>query len=257
MPTMTSGAGKSTTFRTMSVLDVVARSPEPITLTELARRTGLPAATVHRYVHELVDWGSLERTDHGGFILGASMWRLGMAAQRERVIRRAAGPILESLTATTSYTSAVGRIADSRLESIDHRAGKWADVRMLDIGEEIPLLESSAGLVMIADLPQRTIAARFPRVGTDALTRIGPELAKARARRCAVTVGAVFPAQTSLSVPVPRIPGTDRLVITLVMPRSTERPDRHLLHLRMAAATLSVHIAQQLAAMGLAHTPVA
>jgi DNA-binding IclR family transcriptional regulator len=227
----------------MAVLQAVGESATALALVEIARLSGLPVGTAHRYVHELAELGSLERLEDGRYVIGEAMWRLGMATRRERVIRRAAGQILERLTAATSLTSAVGLFADDQLVSVDNRPGRWREVRMLQLGAAVPILESSAGRLLLAGLPDGELADRFPGLDVRSKPRLVTEMASVRSSRYAIREGAVFPDQTSLSVPVARAPGTGDMVMTLIAPRGIVDAMRYLGELRRAAAALATRLA--------------
>ncbi len=57
--------GKSVSARLLSVLGAFDDTHRRLTLSELSRRSGLPIATTHRLVAELVEWGALTRLTAG------------------------------------------------------------------------------------------------------------------------------------------------------------------------------------------------
>ena len=62
----------------LAVLD--ALDTDPLTIRELARRTELPLATVHRAVARLLEWGGLERVP-GGVRPGLRLFELGQCSR--------------------------------------------------------------------------------------------------------------------------------------------------------------------------------
>ncbi|MFE0104614.1 IclR family transcriptional regulator [Streptomyces sp. NPDC059009] len=84
----------------MAVLNAFRSGESEVTLSELARRTGLPKPTVHRLIAELVDRGYLER-GRQGLRLGHLLFTLGSRAPLQRHLRRIVLPYLESLHEAT------------------------------------------------------------------------------------------------------------------------------------------------------------
>ena len=57
--------GRSVTSKVLAILAAFEDSTGPMTLTQLAEAADIPLPTAHRLVAELVQWGALERDDHG------------------------------------------------------------------------------------------------------------------------------------------------------------------------------------------------
>ncbi len=91
---------KSVLARGLLVLDAFGAADTDLTLAQLSARTGLPKATAHRMVAELVAGGWLERTE-GGYRLGMKIFVLGQRAPKQRGLREAALPYLEDLYEVT------------------------------------------------------------------------------------------------------------------------------------------------------------
>jgi len=72
-------------------------------VSELARRTGLAKATVHRLVGHLVETGLLER-DGQTVRLGSKLFELGQRVPRQRDLRDAARPAMADLRDATGHT---------------------------------------------------------------------------------------------------------------------------------------------------------
>ena len=70
------------TSKVLALLDAFSPATPALTLSELARRTGLPLPTVYRRAAELVAWGALERGDDGRYRIGLRLWEVGSLAPR-------------------------------------------------------------------------------------------------------------------------------------------------------------------------------
>ncbi|HEY8281662.1 MAG TPA: helix-turn-helix domain-containing protein, partial [Leifsonia sp.] len=73
---MAGGAGdeRSVAARVFAVADAFENGDE-LTLSEVARRAGLPVSTTHRLLAEWVGWGGLVRGDDGRYRVGIKLWR--------------------------------------------------------------------------------------------------------------------------------------------------------------------------------------
>ncbi|GAB3955253.1 IclR family transcriptional regulator [Streptomyces sparsus] len=94
------GTARSKLSRGLALLDSFRSGESEVTLSELARRTGLPKPTVHRLIKELVERGFLERGNRG-VRLGHCLFTLGSRAPLHQQLRRIALPRLEGLHAAT------------------------------------------------------------------------------------------------------------------------------------------------------------
>jgi DNA-binding IclR family transcriptional regulator len=65
MAGQTASAGATVTSRALSVLGAFDAEHRALTLTELARRAGLPVPTAHRILADLARWGAVQRRPGG------------------------------------------------------------------------------------------------------------------------------------------------------------------------------------------------
>lgn len=73
----TSQPGQSVTSRVLAILDSFDLAHPRLSLSEISRRSGLPLATTHRLVGELVAWRGLCRCDDGHYEIGRRLWEVG------------------------------------------------------------------------------------------------------------------------------------------------------------------------------------
>lgn len=85
------------------ILEVFSLDDETLSLSELARRTGLAKASVHRLSQELVQWGLLERRS-GEYRLGMRLFEIGQRVPRQRILRDLARPLMIDLVQATNET---------------------------------------------------------------------------------------------------------------------------------------------------------
>src|SRR6476659_8218517 len=99
-----SAPGASVTSRALALLGAFDERHRRLTLSQLAGRAGLPVATAHRLVAELVAWGALARTGSGEYVVGRRLWDLGLLAPVQTGLRQVASPFLHDLYGTTLAT---------------------------------------------------------------------------------------------------------------------------------------------------------
>ena len=94
---------KSVLGRALGVLGAFSDSSPELALADIVAVTGLPPATAHRIVAELVAWGALERVGRGRYRVGMRLWQLGALAPVARDLREAALPPMQDLAAVTGH----------------------------------------------------------------------------------------------------------------------------------------------------------
>ncbi|MGE3447405.1 MAG: IclR family transcriptional regulator [Microbacteriaceae bacterium] len=129
-----------------------------VSLSELARRTGLPKATAHRLTGELVRLGFLERQGYG-LRLGVRLFELGSHAPGPQTLRTSAAPAIMHLSATTRLTVHLGILDGSQVVYIDKRNGGTPLPGLpTAIGSRMPAHATALGKALLAvirdDLPR-------------------------------------------------------------------------------------------------------
>jgi DNA-binding IclR family transcriptional regulator len=172
--------GKSVAERVFMVLLAFDPRHRTMTQSEIARRTGLPVATVHRMLRRLEDMGALERNSEGRYGIGPLMWRMGILAPTHDVIGRGARPLLMSLSARTSSDVRVLCYFDEAAMCVDeiHVASMSADS---GLGEMHRLHGSAGGVAVAAQLPPES--RRRLRLTGQAYQRLERSIALAEERR--------------------------------------------------------------------------
>src|SRR6478609_3833554 len=97
----TATEGRSVIGGAFAVLESFSDEHPEQTLGMIQRATGLPSATTHRLVSELVDRGALQRRGRGKYCIGMRLWQLGSLAPDARNLRDVALPFLQDLLEVT------------------------------------------------------------------------------------------------------------------------------------------------------------
>jgi DNA-binding IclR family transcriptional regulator len=230
----------SVTARTFAILDML-RVRTAIALSDVVAETGLPPATAHRYLSELTQMGVLERQDSGRYRLGLRIWQLGVASDWDRRVRSTAAPFLDALTRETGHAIALALLQEDRVICFDRRQGRPDDVILVHAGEDVPLLRTSVGKVLLAGDSRANVASLVQRDGEPASfrSRALAKIDQARVSGYVVADGEAKAGQRSMSVPVGTDPRTGgQFGLTVLTPIDHDDIERYLPTLILIARKL-------------------
>jgi DNA-binding IclR family transcriptional regulator len=140
--------------RVVGLLRAFAPDRRSLTLTELARRAGLPLSTTHRMAADLTRHGLLERDRDGRFHLGLRLFELASLARAPLDLRDTALPFLEDLYEATheNVQLAVREGADAVF--LERLAGRRSVHTLTRVGGRLPLHITGVGLTLLAHAPR-------------------------------------------------------------------------------------------------------
>ncbi|MFE1936552.1 IclR family transcriptional regulator [Streptomyces sp. NPDC059474] len=151
MPAEQESAPRSVTGRVLSVLDAFAGERRRLTLSDISRRTGIPLATTHRLVGELLSWGALERNRNGRYEIGLHLWAVAATAPRWLELRDMAMPFLRGLHRKTGGQQVRLTVLDGMETVLVERIGApAADGAGEPVGGRRPAHATGDGLVLLA-----------------------------------------------------------------------------------------------------------
>ncbi|MDG4771357.1 IclR family transcriptional regulator [Solwaraspora sp. WMMD792] len=145
--------GRSVTSKVLALLAAFSPADPALTLSELARRAGLPVPTAHRRVAELVEWGALERGADGRYRIGLRLWEVGSLAPRGLGLRELALPVMEDLYEVTHENVQLAVRQDLELVFVERIAGRHAVPVLTRVGGRFALHATGVGLVLLAHAP--------------------------------------------------------------------------------------------------------
>ncbi|MEV0846081.1 helix-turn-helix domain-containing protein [Streptomyces sp. NPDC049954] len=141
-------------LRGLEILEVLAGLEQPATLVRIAARAGYNEAAAYRTLRRLEEQGYVDHVPRSGYRLGSRSVALAVLVGPEPPLLRAAHRVLTRLVTITGHSAAM------HLRSGTHRiltAGVPAPSHPLRdeaaIGERAPLTSGSAGLTILAHLP--------------------------------------------------------------------------------------------------------
>jgi IclR family acetate operon transcriptional repressor len=147
--------------RATVVLDAIAESHGPLTLTELARRTGLPRSAVHRVVRELEDELYVVRApQRPGYALGPGVLKFGMNAHLRLLAANRA--VLAALAREVNENVELAIFSGREVVVVDQIASPQRLKGVTQVGKAFSLHASAIGMALLAQLPDERVADLLP-----------------------------------------------------------------------------------------------
>ncbi|MFJ9783007.1 IclR family transcriptional regulator [Amycolatopsis sp. NPDC101161] len=201
---------------------VAAFEPGGATTTAVAREAGLPRPTVHRLLTSLQGVGLVER-DADRWVLGPELYFLGVAASRRYDVTEAALPVVRRLALATGESAFFSARRGEETICLIREDGAFPiRSHVLFEGARFPLGVVSAGMVVLAHLPDREVDEYLARV--DLVADHGPQhhvdeirrhIALTRQRGYSVNPGLVVEGSWGLAAAVFDQGGSPRWALTL------------------------------------------
>ena len=170
----TSGAKRSVAKRVLAVLGSFSHEQTVQTLGEIQQAAGLPSATAHRIVSELVEWGALERVSWGRYRVGMRLWQLGSLAPQARDLRDVALPFLQDLLDVTHEVVHLVVLDEGKALFIERLMAHPEVHTRSRVARRLPLHATGPGKVLLAfsppDVIEQVIAAGLSRMARNTIT---------------------------------------------------------------------------------------
>lgn len=150
--------------RGLRLLDLFASAERGLTASQIAKLSGLPVSTVHRFLVNLESAGFLNYSGTGSYHLGVACFSIGQAALGQLDIRRLSLPYLQELNQDTRETIHLAMrhgLSAVYVEKLDSPEPLRIYSR---IGAAVPLHCTGVGKVMLAYMPPEELAAILPQL---------------------------------------------------------------------------------------------
>jgi DNA-binding IclR family transcriptional regulator len=145
---------------------IAAHEPSGASTTEIARTTGMARPTAHRLLGSLAREGLADRDDRSGhWHLGPELYLLGTSAAARYDISHHARAIVHDLAETTGESAFLSARRGDETVCLLREDGSFPlRSHVLREGVRFPLGVASAGLVILAHLPERELETFLDRV---------------------------------------------------------------------------------------------
>ncbi len=205
----------------VSILAALARHGGPMSLNEIARVVGMPAAKAHRYLASFIHTGMVHHRRAGTYDLGPLAAEIGLAAMTRTDLVNRVAEDLEELVEQTGRTAQLSVWGDHGPTIIRWERSAHALITNLGLGSTLPLLSSATGRVFLAFTPSRVTAPLLEReLGTHPSPPDGKQIdaliAGVRSDGLAGADQSFIPGLFALAAPILNWQGEADAVVTLV-----------------------------------------
>ena len=226
-----------TVARVISVLKILAESPEPVALQDVAQRAGLAPSSAHRLLGLLIESSMVEKDGKARrYGIGREFSRMAALVSARLNLAQQAMPYLRRLAAICDEVSILGVYHPAeRIMSFAARVdGSNPLAYRINLHQPLPVYWGSSGLAILAYLPievRRLIASEAGVSLTDGSQPMEPgemevRLEAVRAQGFIVSYGEKLPGAVGTSAPVFDAHGILGS-LTITMPQFRYAPDNH------------------------------
>jgi IclR family acetate operon transcriptional repressor len=140
-------AGAATVEKALDVLFHLHGAGTSLGLTEIGRDLDLPKSSCHRLLASLVDRDVVERDEQGRYRPGLALLSLGLGAQAQEPVVRAARPALEAEAMALGETVFLVARRGEKLRVLDKCEGSGFLRAAPDVGDDVPYDVTAAGRI--------------------------------------------------------------------------------------------------------------
>jgi len=187
---------ETTVVKGLTVLEALATSPTPRTLTDLANQCGMSKSNAHRLLQTLEACGYVRRAVDGRrYEASLRLWEIGIRISARFDLRAVASPHLRELAAVTEETAHLSVYDGVEAVYIDKADGVHAVRTYVNIGDRAPAYCSTSGKAMLAYQSDEIIRRvgnnlkRFTEKTVSSLTELRAHLDLIRRQSYSVTLG--------------------------------------------------------------------
>jgi DNA-binding IclR family transcriptional regulator len=140
-----------------AILELLARSKEPMGISDISGKLDLNKSTVFNIVYTLMDLNVLENQPEGKFVFGTRFYILGNMAGKRSELIQTAHPYLEMINEKTKLSAFLGLRSDRRSILIDKVDSAYGIKVSSEIGLRMPILAGPGIKAMLAQLSDEEI----------------------------------------------------------------------------------------------------
>jgi IclR family pca regulon transcriptional regulator len=155
--------------RGLSVIRAFDRQHRELTLSEVARATGLTRAAARRFLLTLTTLGYVNAAD-GRFSLRPRVLELGYAYLSSLSLPEVAQPHIEALVAQANESCSISVLDDTDIVYVVRVPTRRIMSITLSVGTRLPAYATSMGRVLLAALPDEELEERLDRIEVRRLT---------------------------------------------------------------------------------------
>jgi IclR family transcriptional regulator, acetate operon repressor len=144
--------------RGLQILEAVGKSPDPVSLGQLAAMLSIDRSSAFRLAKTLKRRGFLTTPSAGrDYVLGSSVWRLSRKYDWSKMLARVAHEPLKTLASKTNETAHLAVREGRKALFIDHVTSSHVMSISGQTGELVPLYCTSHGKALLIDLEEQDL----------------------------------------------------------------------------------------------------
>ncbi|MER7574879.1 IclR family transcriptional regulator [Streptomyces sp. NPDC126514] len=214
---------ESVLSRAARILEAFSQDEPALTVSEIARRTGLHVATASRLVAELVAHDFLSRDADRKVRIGVRLWELVTRASPTLSLRDHAMPFMEGVHDVVGHHVQLGVLDGEEVLFLERLSAPNAVVNYTRIAGRLPLHASSSGLVLLAhgpaDLRQRICDGPLTAYTPATPAGLRATLAEVRRQGYASCPGFVHADALGVAAPVRGADGAVVAALSVIVPQ--------------------------------------
>jgi DNA-binding IclR family transcriptional regulator len=152
--------------RMITLLDALAQYPDPVSLKELAKVTGLHPSTAHRILNDMVSKRFVDRSEPGNYRLGMRLLELGNIVKSRLNVREASLESMQTLHRKTHQPVNLSVRQGDEIVYIERAFSERSGMQVVRaIGGRAPLHLTSIGKLFLSVDDQKSVRAYATRTG--------------------------------------------------------------------------------------------
>jgi IclR family pca regulon transcriptional regulator len=153
----------------LGVLRTFSRSRPHMTLSEIAARAGLPAATARRCLNTLEELGYVTRNGRQ-FLLRPRVLEIGAVYLESMDIEALTRTHLEEIARETGDSAALSVLSGTNIVYVARASARTVSRMEAHVGSQLPAYATSMGRVLLAGLTPESLATYFANAKLESLT---------------------------------------------------------------------------------------
>lgn len=151
-------------------MELLANSPEPLTLTEVANQMGTNKTSAQRFLYTLMKLGYVDRLEHKRYCLGNKVLSLAHQFLGSNGLSVIAEPILSELSLTMDKSVSLGVLDDAEVLMLHREERMRFHPYAVHVGSKVPCHCTTTGKVLLAGLPDDELKTLIDRLDMAPIT---------------------------------------------------------------------------------------
>lgn len=143
------------------MLLILARDPEPLSIAQIAARTGRTKSLVYRVLAELESRSFVTRGQAGSYSLGVAAVELGGAFSTSVPLLSSIRQVLRQLSAFTNETANLGILQGDQVLYLAREEGELSVISVSRVGKLLPANATAIGKALLAELSDDDVRQLF------------------------------------------------------------------------------------------------